>query len=87
MPESKTNIQDRIVGIIENQLGVPKESITRDKNFADDLGADSLDHVELIIALEDEFGISIADEDCERLNTVGAVIDHIVKATASERAQ
>ena len=62
--------QDKIRQIIAEQLGVKKEEVTDNAKFVDDLGADSLDTVELVMALEEEFGIEIPDEEAEKLATV-----------------
>ena len=69
--------QDKIKQIIAEQLGVKKEEVTDNAKFVDDLGADSLDTVELIMALEEEFGIEVPDEQAEKLTTVGDVIKYI----------
>ncbi len=69
----------KIKEVIVDKLGVEEEKITREANFVDDLGADSLDTVELIMQLEEEFGIEIPDEDAETITTVGAAIDYIEK--------
>jgi len=70
-------IEEKIKSIITEQLGVKKEDITRESSFIDDLGADSLETVELVMALEDEFETEIPDEDAEKLTTVGRAIDYI----------
>lgn len=70
-------LEDRVKDIIVEQLGVNAEQVTADASFIDDLGADSLDSVELIMAFEEEFGAEIPDEDAEKLTTVGAVIDYL----------
>ena len=64
---------ERVVAIIEKELGVNPEQITDEAAFIEDLGADSLDTTELIMAFEEEFGLEISDEDAEKLTTVGAV--------------
>ncbi len=69
--------QDKIRQIIADQLGVKKEEVTDSAKFVDDLGADSLDTVELVMALEEEFGIEIPDEDAEKLTTVGDALRYI----------
>ena len=68
---------DKIKQIIADQLGVKKEEVTDNAKFVDDLGADSLDTVELVMALEEEFGIEIPDEDAEKLATVGDALRYI----------
>ena len=70
-------ILDRVKNIIAEQLGVETEEITMDSSFIDDLGADSLDIVELIMALEEEFDIEFPDEDAEKIATVGDVVEYI----------
>jgi len=69
--------QDKIRQIIADQLGVKKEEVTDAAKFVDDLGADSLDTVELVMALEEEFGIEIPDEEAEKLVTVGDALRYI----------
>ena len=69
--------QDRIKEIIAEQLGVKKDEVTDSAKFVDDLGADSLDTVELVMALEEEFGIEIPDEDAEKMATVGDAMKYI----------
>ena len=69
--------QDKIKQIIADQLGVKKEEVTDSAKFVDDLGADSLDTVELVMALEEEFGIEIPDEEAEKLVTVGDALRYI----------
>ncbi len=70
-------IEERIKEIIADQLGVETEKITPEAKFVEDLGADSLDIVELIMAFEEEFGIEIPDEDAEKIQTVGDVINYL----------
>lgn len=63
--------------IIDDQLGCSEDAVTEDANFSEDLGADSLDHVELIMAFEEEFTLDIPDETAEKIQTVAQVIDYI----------
>ena len=76
-PMSSEEVFDKVKEIIVEQLGVAETAITPDASFIDDLGADSLDIVELIMALEEEFGTDIPDEEAEKINTVQAAIDYI----------
>jgi len=71
------NIEEKVKEIIAEQLGVKKEEIRPESSFVDDLGADSLDTVEIVMALEEEFGIEIPDEDAEKISTVGEAIQYI----------
>ena len=71
------NIEERVKKVIEEQLSVNQDQITREASFIDDLGADSLDTVELVMALEEEFGVSIPDEDAESIKTVGDAVSYI----------
>lgn len=70
-------LEDKVKEIIVEQLGVNAEQVTPEASFIDDLGADSLDTVELVMAFEEEFGAEIPDEDAEKLTTVGAVISYL----------
>ena len=70
-------VEDKVKSIIAEQLGVKAEEVTPQASFIDDLGADSLDTVELIMALEEEFGVEIPDEDAEKMTTVGDAIRYI----------
>ncbi|MBE7412055.1 MAG: acyl carrier protein [Leptospiraceae bacterium] len=70
---------EKIKAIIVEQLGVDESEVTPEAHFIDDLGADSLDTVELVMALEEEFGIEISDEDAEKIQTVGDVAKFIDK--------
>jgi len=69
--------EEKVKDIIAEQLGVKKEEIKPESSFVDDLGADSLDTVEVVMALEEEFGIEIPDEDAEKITTVGEAIKYI----------
>ncbi len=69
--------EEKVIGIVSEQLGVPKEEVSRASSFVDDLKADSLDVVELVMEFEDEFGIQIPDEDYDKIKTVGDAIDYI----------
>ena len=71
------SVQDKVRSIIAEQLGVKAEEVTPPAKFIDDLGADSLDTVELVMALEEEFGVEIPDEEAEKLITVGDAMKYI----------
>jgi acyl carrier protein len=77
------SVAERVIGIVADQLGVEKEKITRETSFVNDLGADSLDTVELVMELEEEFDINIPDDAAEKIQTVGQAIDFIEKAQAA----
>jgi acyl carrier protein len=72
-------IEERVKKVIEEQLSVNQDQITKGASFIDDLGADSLDTVELVMALEEEFGIEIPDEEAEKITKVGEAIAYIEK--------
>jgi acyl carrier protein len=72
-----SSIEKRVKEIIVEQLGVNENEVTPEAKFVDDLGADSLDLVELVMALEEEYNIEISDEDAEKILTVGDVIEYI----------
>ncbi|QDU96000.1 acyl carrier protein [Lignipirellula cremea] len=74
------NTAERVIDIVAEQLGVEKEKITPETSFVDDLGADSLDTVELVMELEEEFDINIPDDAAEKIQTVGQAIEFIDKA-------
>ncbi len=77
------SIEGRVKDIIVTELGVEEDQVTSEASFMEDLGADSLDTVELVMAFEEEFGIDIPDSDAERMRTVGDAIGYIRKAAAS----
>ncbi|RKY40936.1 MAG: acyl carrier protein [Candidatus Omnitrophota bacterium] len=72
-----SNVEEKVKEIIAEQLGVRREEVKPESSFIDDLGADSLDTVEIVMALEEEFGIEIPDEDAEKMSTVGEAIQYI----------
>src|ERR1700722_15983491 len=78
-------VADRVKKIVVEQLGVKEEDISNDSSFVDDLGADSLDTVELVMALEEEFGIEIQDEEAEKITTIQQAIDFIEKQKNGEK--
>ena len=75
-----STIYERVKKIIVEQLGVKEEEVVNSASFVDDLGADSLDTVELVMALEEEFDIEIPDEEAEKITTVQAAIDYVENA-------
>lgn len=77
-------IENKIIEIISEQVGVDKSEIKRETSFINDLNADSLDTVELVMEFEDEFDMSIPDEDAEKIQTVGAAIDYIINIAQSK---
>jgi acyl carrier protein len=72
-------IEERIINIVTEQLGLSKDKITKESSFVEDLGADSLDSVELINGLEEEFSIEIPDVEAEKIQTVGQAIDYVTE--------
>ena len=70
-------VAEKVKSIIIEQLGVDEEEVTHDASFVDDLGADSLDTVELVMAFEEEFGLEIPDEDAEKITRVKEAVDYI----------
>ena len=72
-----SDIQERVTKIIVEQLGVKEEEVKNEASFVDDLGADSLDTVELVMALEEEFDTEIPDEEAEKITTVQSAIDYV----------
>ena len=77
MADQNTTIEQRVKKIIVDQLGVKEDQVTPEAKFIEDLGADSLDTVELVMALEEEFGQEIPDEEAEKLQSVGDVIKYV----------
>jgi acyl carrier protein len=77
-----TSTEDRVVEIVCENLGVSREQVTRSTSFSEDVGADSLDVVELVMELEEEFEITIPDEQAEKIRTVGEAVDYIERELA-----
>ena len=80
-------IEEKVIDIICEQMGVEKSEVTRETSFINDLNADSLDTVELVMEFEDEFDTSIPDEEAEKIQTVGAAIDYIAKVMQTKKNQ
>lgn len=78
------SVEERVVDIVCENLGVSKDSVTRQTSFIEDIGADSLDIVELVMELEEEFEITIPDEEAEKIRTVGEAIDYIEREQAKK---
>ncbi len=76
-----SSVEERVEKIVIEQLGVKAEEVTKEASFVDDLGADSLDTVELVMALEEEFETEIPDEDAEKITTVQQAIDYVTSNT------
>ena len=77
------SVAERVIDIVAEQLGVNKDQVTRETSFVNDLGADSLDTVELVMELEEEFDINIPDDAAEKIQTVGQAIDYIEQSQAN----
>ncbi len=77
-------IEKKVIEIISEQMGADKNEITRETSFINDLNADSLDTVELVMEFEDEFDMSIPDEEAEKIQTVGAAVEYIVNVSQSK---
>ena len=80
-----SNVEEKVKDIIVEELGVEREKLTSEASFMEDLGADSLDTVELVMAFEEEFGIEIPDEDAEKITRVREAIDYIEKNAKSKK--
>ncbi|MHC4396134.1 MAG: acyl carrier protein [Planctomycetota bacterium] len=80
-------IEEKVIVIICEQMGTEKSEITRETSFINDLNADSLDTVELVMEFEDEFDTSIPDEEAEKIQTVGAAIDYIAKVVQTKNQE
>ena len=77
-------IEKKVIEIISEHMGADKNEITRETSFINDLNADSLDTVELVMEFEDEFDMSIPDEEAEKIQTVGAAVDYIINVAQSK---
>jgi len=78
---SPVSVEERVIEIVSEQMGVAKDQVTRETSFVNDLGADSLDTVELVMEFEEEFDITIPDEEAEKIQTVGQAIQYIEEHT------
>jgi acyl carrier protein len=78
------SVEERVFRLVCDRLGVNKEQVTRQTAFVEDIGADSLDIVELVMGLEEEFGINIPDDQAEKIKTVGEAIDYIEREKAKQ---
>ena len=90
MSAEEVDIQEvlsKVIDIISEQMGADKSEVSRETSFINDLNADSLDTVELVMEFEDEFDMSIPDEEAEKIQTVGAAVDYIVKVMNSKNEE
>ena len=76
---TEAEIEEKVFQIVSEQMGIDKSELTRETSFVDDLNADSLDTVELVMEFEDEFETSIPDEEAEKIRTIGQAIEHITE--------
>ncbi len=83
---NQAEIESRVIDIVAQQLGIEKDKITLESSFTNDLNADSLDTIELVMEFEDEFGTQIPDEQAEKIQTVGQAVEFIKKAMANKVA-
>ena len=81
---TETEIEAKVIDIVAEQMGVDKNAISRETNFTNDLHADSLDTVELVMEFEDEFETSIPDEQAEKIQTIGQAVDFIKQAIGAD---
>ncbi|MHC4109228.1 MAG: acyl carrier protein [Planctomycetota bacterium] len=81
---TEAEIEAKVIDIVAEQMGIDKTEITRDTSFTNDLNADSLDTVELVMEFEDEFETSIPDEQAEKIQTIGQAIDYIKQSIGAE---
>lgn len=80
-------VQNKVIDIISEQMGVDKSEISKETSFINDLNADSLDTVELVMEFEDEFDMSIPDEEAEKIQTVGAAVEYIVSIAQTRKKE
>lgn len=80
-------VEAKVIEIVSEQMGVDKSEISRETSFINDLNADSLDTVELVMEFEDEFDMSIPDEEAEKIQTVGAAIDYIMEVVKKKGSE
>src|SRR3954454_4938369 len=86
MAASRDEVYEKVKEVLTDQLQIPEENISEEASFQEDLGADSLDLVELIMELEDNFGITMSDEDAQRLTTAGQAVDDVSTHQQPRRA-